>query len=110
MDEYSCLGPFVDCYNVARVTLGAHATVSQYCFLCTASHDFEATDMPLVSSPIVVGDGAWIAADAFIAPGVAIGEGAVVGARSTVLRDVQSWTVVAGNPARFIKARVMKNA
>ena len=59
--------------------------------------------MPLVTSPIVVGDRAWVAADAFIGPGVTIGEGAVVGARSSVYRDVEPWTVVAGNPARIMK-------
>lgn len=110
MGEYSGLGPFVDCYNVARVVLGANATVSQYSFLCTASHDFELPHFPLVASSIVLGPGAWVAADAFIGPGVTLGEGAVVAARSTVVRDVEPWTVVAGNPARFIRARVMRDA
>jgi putative colanic acid biosynthesis acetyltransferase WcaF len=61
--------------------------------------------MPLITSPIVVGEHAWIAADVFVGPGVNIGDGAVVGARSTVLSNVAEWTVVAGNPARIIKER-----
>ena len=105
MGDHSCLGPWVDCYCVARVHIGAHATVSQYSYLCTASHDISSASMRLVAKPIFIGDGAWITADVFIGPGVTVGEGAVVAARSTVLRDVDPWTVVAGNPATIIKRR-----
>ena len=109
MGEYSCLSHHVDCYCVASVTISAHATVSQYCYLCTASHDIEAPDMPLATAPITIGAGAWVTADVFVGPGVRIGEGAVVGVRSTVLKDVEPWTVVAGNPAKFIKQRELKS-
>lgn len=108
MSDYSCISFDVDCYCVDQVTVGAHATVSQYSFLCTATHDITRADMPLVTAPIVIGDGAWVAADAFIAPGVTVGEGAVVAARSTVLKDVQPWTVVGGAPAKFLKARELR--
>ena len=64
--------------------------------------------MPMVSLPIEISDGAWICADAFLAPGVHIGEGAVVGARSCVFRDVDPWTIVAGNPAKVIRKRRMR--
>ena len=60
--------------------------------------------MPLIKHPIIVGDDAWVCADAFVGPGVEIGEGAIVGARAAVFENVESWTVVGGNPARFIKA------
>ena len=110
MGDHSCLAPEVDCYCVAPIKIGAHATVSQYSYLCTASHDIEHPQMPLVTAPIIIGDGAWITADVFIAPGVTIGEGAVVGARSSVFSDVPPWTVVAGNPAGFLKQRVLKEA
>ena len=108
MGDHSCLGPHVDCYCVAPIHIGAHATVSQYSYLCTASHDIEAPDMPLITAPINIGDGAWITADVFVGPGVTIGAGAVVGARSTVLKDVEPWTVVAGNPVKLIKMRRLK--
>lgn len=110
LSDYSCLGEAVDCYSVAQITIGPHATVSQYSYLCTASHNFEEPDMPLTTAPITVGEGAWITADVFVGPGVNIGAGAVVGVRSTVLRDVEPWSVVAGNPARFIKKRELKSA
>ncbi len=103
MGEGSCLADYVNCYSVDRVTLESHTTVSQYTFLCTASHDYTISEMPLVTAPIRIGRGAWVAADVFIGPGVTIGERAVVGARASVFRDVDPWTVVGGNPARIIK-------
>jgi len=109
MGEHSCLGPYVDCYNVARVYLGEFATVSQYSYLCTATHDYSDLNMPLVARPVQIGKRAWVAADVFVGPGVTVGEGAVVGARSSVFRDVPEWTIVAGNPARVIKPRVVSS-
>lgn len=103
MGDHSCLGEKVDCYCVDKIHIGAHATVSQYSFLCTASHDYTDLDMPLVTAPITIGRGAWVAADAFIGPGVVVGERAVVGARASVFRHVDPWTVVGGNPARVIR-------
>lgn len=109
MGDHSCLSGKVDCYCVAPIHIGAHATVSQYSFLCAASHDIEQADMPLTTGPIDIADGAWIAADVFIGPGVQIGEGAVVGARASVFEDVEPWTVVAGNPAKLIKRRILQS-
>jgi putative colanic acid biosynthesis acetyltransferase WcaF len=99
MGPHSCLANDVDCYSVARIELGPHATVSQYSYLCTASHDYRDPAMPLVAAPIVIESAAWVAADVFVGPGVTIGEGAVVGARSTVMNDVEPWSVAAGSPA-----------
>ncbi|HYE18957.1 MAG TPA: putative colanic acid biosynthesis acetyltransferase [Tepidisphaeraceae bacterium] len=104
----SSLGDRVDCYCVARVTVGANVTVSQGAFLCAATHDYEDPMMPLVVAPITIGDGAWVCANAFVGPGVTVGAGAVVGACAVVTRDVPEWTVVAGNPARAVKTRKLK--
>lgn len=103
MGEGSCLGDYVQCYSVDRITLEPQATVSQFSFLCTAGHDYRAKGMPLITAPITIGRGAWVAADAFIGSGVTVGERAVVGARASVFRDVDPWTVVGGNPARVIR-------
>lgn len=105
MGEHSCLADDVDCYCVAPIKLGRRATVSQYSYLCGASHDYESEEFTLVPRPITIGVLAWVAAGSFVAPGVTVGDGAVVGARSTVLNDVTPWTVVAGHPARFLKHR-----
>ena len=108
MDEYSCLDEHVNCYNVAPVHIGAQSTVSQGAFLCTASHDISNANNPLITAPITIESQAWIAADAFVGMGVKIGVGAVVGARAVVFKDVEPWTVVGGNPAKFIKKREIK--
>ena len=105
MHDHSCLSHFVDCYCVEKIVVGRHVTVSQYSFLCTASHDFNRRDLPVVAAPITIGDHAWVTAGVYIGPGVTIGEGAVVGARSTVTRDVAPWAIVAGAPARAIGTR-----
>lgn len=105
MGDYACLAEHVDCYCVDRVRIGAHATVSQYAFLCTASHDIRDPHMRLVTAPIVVEDQAWVCAGAFVGMGVTLGQGAVAAARAVVVRNVAPWTVVGGNPARFIKRR-----
>jgi putative colanic acid biosynthesis acetyltransferase WcaF len=105
MGDFSVLGDRVDCYSVARVEIGAHCIVSQYSFLCTATHDADQSHFPLITAPIRIGDRSWVAADVFIGPGVTVGEGAVVGARASVFKDVEPWTVVGGTPARLIRRR-----
>lgn len=108
MGEHSCLGAYVDCYCVDKVSVGAHATVSQYSFLCTATHDISDPHMGLVTAPINIEGEAWVCGDVFVAPGITIGEGAVAGARAVVIRNVDQWTVVGGNPAKFIKIREVR--
>lgn len=108
MHEYSCLAPEVDCYNVAKIIIGAHTTISQKSYLCTASHDITNRLYPLISAPIIIEDQAWIGASAYIRLGVTIGQGSVVGACSVVTKDVKPWIVVGGNPAKFIKKRIIK--
>jgi putative colanic acid biosynthesis acetyltransferase WcaF len=105
MKDYSCLGPGVDCYTVSLIRIGTYATVSQYSFLRAANHDIDSPDMKLITAPIVLADHVWVAADAFVSPGVTVQEGAVVGARASVFKNVAPWTVVGGNPARALRLR-----
>lgn len=105
MGEYSCLASNVDCYNVDKITIGANSTVSQGAYLCTASHAITDPQNRLITAPIVIEDQAWIGAKAFVGMGVTIGQGAVVGATASVYKDVEPWTVVGGNPAKFLKMR-----
>lgn len=107
----SWLGPNVICYNQAMVTLENDVTVSQYSYLCTAGHQTDRSntnDSGLITAPIIIRNGAWIGTRAFIGMGVEIGENSIVGATASVYKDVEPWTVVGGNPARFIKKRVIK--
>lgn len=105
MGEGSTLGPGVDCYNVDRVELGARAVVSQRAYLCTASRDIDLSEKPLTTAPIVLGADAWVAAEAYVGPGVTLGEGAVLAARGVAVRDLEAWMVAGGNPAKTIRKR-----
>jgi putative colanic acid biosynthesis acetyltransferase WcaF len=106
---WSSIGEWALIYNLGRVTIGERATISQNAHLCAGTHDYTDPRMPLIKPPISIGDSAWICADAFIGPGVTVAEGAVIGARSVVVKDVQAWTVVAGNPAKAIKPRILSD-
>lgn len=94
-------------YCQGRITVGQRAVVSQGSHLCAGTHDYETAGFPLVTAPIVVGDEAWIAAEVFVHPGVTIGEGAVIGARSVVNKDMPAWMVCAGFPCKPLKERRM---
>ena len=108
MGEFSCLAFHVDCYNVDKVTIGAHSTVSQYSYLCSASHDISDPAMGLVKAPISIGRGCWVAAGVFVGPGVAIENGAVIAARAVVVKSVGANEVVGGNPARVLGTRGLR--
>ena len=102
MDEGACIGPGADIYDVAPIHLGRWCVVSQKAYLCAASHDISGPGFRLTGAPIRVADYAWVAAAAFVGPGVTVGRRAVAGACAVVTRDVPERAVVAGNPARIV--------
>jgi len=107
----SWIGPNVICYNQAVVELEDDVTVSQYSYLCTAGHDVEMLNTfedSLIIAPIIIKRHAWIGTSAYIGMGVEIGEGAIVGATASVYKNVEKYTIVGGNPAKFIKRRELK--
>jgi putative colanic acid biosynthesis acetyltransferase WcaF len=106
--DWSALGENAFIYNLGPVTLGEKVTISHQAHLCAGTHDYTDPTLPLLKPPIVIQDQAWICADAFVGPGVTVGSGAIVGARAVVMKDVEPWTIVAGNPARFVKQRCLK--
>ena len=99
MDDRSILAEGVNCYNMAPVYIKSGAIVSQRAHLCAGTHDIDDDNFQLQAKPIVIGSNCWIAAEAFVGPGVTIGDGAVLGARAVAFRDLQPWTVYVGNPA-----------
>jgi putative colanic acid biosynthesis acetyltransferase WcaF len=105
MESNACLGPDVECYNVAEVRVGRDAVVSQRVFLCTASHDYDSENFQLFAKPIRIGARSWIAAGCFVGPGVEVGERAVLGAFAVTSRSIPAGTVWVGNPASFLKNR-----
>jgi putative colanic acid biosynthesis acetyltransferase WcaF len=87
-------------YALGPITIGARATVSQGAHLCAGTHEYNKPDFPLVKQSIIVGEGVWICADAFIGPNVMLGAYSIAGARAVVMRDVAPGLIVAGNPAK----------
>jgi putative colanic acid biosynthesis acetyltransferase WcaF len=104
----STLGPEVDCYNMAMITIGARTIISQRAFLCAGTHDINDQNFQLTTEPIIIGDDVWIAAEAFIAPGVRVGNGCVLGARACAFAELNAWTVYRGNPAVPLKPRAFR--
>ena len=105
MDEFSCLGPDVICYSMDKIHLKPYSLVSQGGHLCAGSHDISRENFQLIVAPIEVGQYAWVAAEAFIGPGVSVGEGAVLGARGVAFSNLDPFWVYIGNPARKVKHR-----
>jgi putative colanic acid biosynthesis acetyltransferase WcaF len=105
----ACIADGAEIYNVSPIKIGARAVISQGAYLCAASHDYTLDAFPLVTGPVTIGDGAWVAARAIVLMGVTVGEGSVIGAGSVVTTDVPPGVVCAGNPARVIKSIVNKN-
>ena len=107
--DWSSVGFDALIYNLGMARIGSKVTISQRAHLCAGSHDFRDPAMTLLKPPITVHDEVWVCADAFVGPGVTIGEGSVVGARAVVVRDVPPWSVVAGNPASVRSPRTLES-
>lgn len=105
--DWSAIGEHAQVYNLGPISIGEQVTVSQHAHLCAGTHDHTDPSMPLLKPPVTIRDQAWICADAFVGPGVTVGEGAVVGARAVVVNDVEAWHIVAGNPARTLGPRTL---
>ncbi len=101
----SWIGDQAELYSLSPIRIGQDAVVSQKSYLCAATHDHRKPDFPMVAGPIEIGDQAWIATDVFIAPGVKIGAGTVIGARSSVFSDMPAGMVAFGSPARVQEPR-----
>ena len=102
-----CIGDQASIYNLSLVEIGEQSVISQNCSICTGTHDYTEPGFPTRSESITIGEHCWIAAEAFIMPGVRIGNGTVVGARSVVTENLPSWKVCLGHPCKPIKDRIL---
>ncbi|MBE9166696.1 colanic acid biosynthesis acetyltransferase WcaF [Pleurocapsales cyanobacterium LEGE 06147] len=107
--DYSWIGDDVVLYSVDRIEIGSHCVISQKVYLCTGSHDIQDRAFSLITAPISIANGVWVATDCLIGPGVTIGANAVIGARSSVFRDIPAEQVAWGTPCRPRYLREMKN-
>lgn len=104
--NYSAIGPEVK-LHFGKTIIGHKVTISQRSYLCSATHEINSINVPLVTGTIIIEDFVWVAAEAFVMSNVTLGEGAVVGARAAVFKNVAPWTVVGGNPAKYLKNRII---
>jgi putative colanic acid biosynthesis acetyltransferase WcaF len=103
--DYVWIGDKATLYSVAEISIGSHSVISQEAYLCAGTHDYQDVSFRFVSAPIRIAEECWIAARAFIGPGVEIGHASVIGAGSVVMKNVNAETVVAGNPAKIVARR-----
>lgn len=106
--DYSWIGDDVVLYSVDRIKIGCHCVISQKSYLCTGSHDLTDKAFRLITAPIMIGNGVWIASDCFIAAGVAIGANSVIGARSSVFANIPAAQIAWGSPCQPHRSRITK--
>lgn len=99
------VGDDVVLYSLGEISIGHHSVVSQRSYLCAGDHDYSKPDFPIRGPRIDIGDECWVATDVFVAPGVSIGSRCVVGARSSVYKNLPEGYVCMGSPCRPIKPR-----
>lgn len=104
-EDHVAAGDGVEIYNPSPIRLDSHVILSQGCYLCGATHDADDPAFPLLSYRMHLGRYAWICARASVAPGVNVGEGAVLGLASVAVRDLAPWTIYSGHPAQPIRER-----
>lgn len=109
MGERSCIGPDAIIYNAGHVRIGKKVVISQYAYLCTATHDYTSYHNTLYWKDIEIDDYAWIAARAFVGPGVHVGERAIIGACAVQTKDAVPYGIYGGNPSKYLKKRVMRD-
>jgi len=104
--DYCWIGDHVELYSLGQIEIEKNAVVSQKSYLCTGSHDYLQEDFPIYQKPIKICEEAWVSTDVYIAPGVTIGKGSVIGARSTVFKDIPENKVCFGSPVKIIRDRI----
>jgi putative colanic acid biosynthesis acetyltransferase WcaF len=103
--DYSWIGDDVILYSLGDIEIGSNTVISQKSYLCTGSHDYTKETFDIFARKITIGDSCWLATDVFVTPGITISDGAIVGARSSVFRDIDANTINAGAPSKMIRKR-----
>ena len=103
--DYSWIGDDVNLYSLGEIEIRKNVVISQKSYLCTGSHDYSKINFPIYAKKITIEDECWIATDVYIAPGITIRKGAIVGARSSVFKDLKGSKIYIGSPVKFIKNR-----
>ncbi len=103
--DFSWIGDNVKLYSLGEIEIGQNVVISQESYLCTGSHDYLKVDFPIYAKKITIKDECWLATDVYVAPGITIEKGIIVGARSSVFKDLKRQGIYTGSPAKFVKER-----
>jgi putative colanic acid biosynthesis acetyltransferase WcaF len=104
--DYSWIGDDVVLYSLGEIEIGSNSVISQRGYLCTGSHDYSSKNFEINAQKIIIGSKCWLATDVYVAPSVSIGDGTVVGARSSVFKSLPSNKICFGSPAKPVKDRI----
>ena len=103
--DYTWIGDDVVLYSLGEITIGSNVVISQRSYICAASHDYTKPSFDIIASKVQIEEEAWLATDVFVSPGVNIGKGTVVGARSSVFEELPAMKICFGSPAKPIRER-----
>lgn len=93
---------------MADISIGELSCIGKDVYLLTGSHDIGRSTFDLITRPITIGNGCWVATASIVLPGVQIGDYSVIAAGSVVSKNVDINSVVGGNPAKVLKKRIIK--
>lgn len=93
-------------YSLGEIVIGKDVAVAHGVYFNTGLHDYTKKEFPIMFDKIIVEDECWITNDVYIAPGVKIGKGCVIGARSSVYKSTSKGWVCYGNPSKPVKLRI----
>ena len=108
IEDKACLGLRCEIYNLGPVEVKTRATVAQYAYLCNGTHDFSDPRSPLLVGEMKIGKDVFIGAKAIVLPGLFLADGTVIGAGAVVTKDTEPYGIYGGNPAKYLKKRVMR--
>lgn len=108
IDDDATVGDHAILYSLGQIRIGKRSVISQYAHLCAGTHDYRDRSFPLIRASITIGNDVWVGADAFVGPGVQIGDLTVLGARSSTYKSLPAKQVCIGNPAKPTRERVLK--
>ncbi len=97
--DYTWIGEGVWLDSLGEISIGKNVCISQGAYLFTGNHNYKKETFDLMVNPVVIGDGAWIAAKAIVCPGVTVGTNAVLSVGSVATKDLEAGKVYQGNPA-----------
>lgn len=105
LGDHVWVGDHATLYTLGEIEIGENTCISQLCYLAGSGHDYTRPTFDMTPQKIVIEPEVWLATQVFVAPGVRVGRGAVVGACSVVLRDLPAMMICAGNPAKPLRPR-----